>query len=73
MHFSIDMAENPVHRERSRHIDVKVHNVRELQDDEVLKLKKVKGMDNVADALTKSLPSAVHLCTPTSLALGQTR
>ena len=57
----IDMAANPVHRERSRHIDVKVHNVRELQDEGVLKLKKVDGEDNVADALTKNLPSSVLL------------
>ena len=37
----IDMAENPVHWDQSRHIDVKAHNVRELQDDGVLKLKNV--------------------------------
>eukprot|EP00961_Rhodomonas_salina_P098065 1320033-Rhodomonas_salina.1 len=47
------MSDNPVNRERSRHIDTCIHCVRELVNDCVLKLHKVPGTDNVADALTK--------------------
>eukprot|EP00961_Rhodomonas_salina_P198003 2671714-Rhodomonas_salina.1 len=46
---AILMSENPVNAERSKHIDM----VRGT----ILKLKKVAGTQNVADALTKSLPS----------------
>eukprot|EP00961_Rhodomonas_salina_P036810 494871-Rhodomonas_salina.1 len=50
------MSENPVNRERSRHIDTRVYFIRDLVNDGVLKLVKVPGVDNVADALTKSVP-----------------
>ena len=55
----IMMSDNPVNRERSRHIDTRIHCVRELVNDGVLKLHKVPGVDNVADALTKSVPFPV--------------
>ena len=50
------MSENQVHRERSRHIDVRKYFVRDLVDDKVLKLIHRKTNEMVADALTKSLP-----------------
>jgi len=52
----IDMSENQVHRERSRHIDVRKYYVRDLVEDKVLKLHPCPTADMVADALTKSLP-----------------
>jgi hypothetical protein len=52
----IAMSENQVHRERSRHIDVRKYFVRDLVDDKVLKLIHCKTNEMVADALTKSLP-----------------
>ena len=53
----IMMSKNPVNRERSRHIDTRVHHIRELCENGVLELTKVKGLNNVSDALTKSLPA----------------
>eukprot|EP00961_Rhodomonas_salina_P267077 3608928-Rhodomonas_salina.1 len=57
------MSDNPVNRERSRHIDTRIHCVRQLVNDGVLKLHKVPqaGVDNltVVDALTKSVPFPV--------------
>ena len=50
------MSENPVNRERSRHVDVKYHFLRERVQLGELKLYKCLGTQNVADALTKSLP-----------------
>eukprot|EP00961_Rhodomonas_salina_P016632 224231-Rhodomonas_salina.1 len=50
------MSENPVNRERSRHIDTRIYFIWDLVNDGVLKLVKVQGVDNVADALTKSVP-----------------
>ena len=50
------MSENPTNRERSRHVDVRVHFLRDMVRDGAVKLIKCAGTQNVADALTKSLP-----------------
>jgi len=50
------MSENPTHRERSCHVDVRVHFLRDMVRDGSVKLIKCAGTQNVADALTKSLP-----------------
>lgn len=52
----IMMSENPTNRDRSRHVDVKVHFLRDLVRDGHVKLLKCVGPQNVSDALTKSLP-----------------
>ena len=52
----IMMSENPTNRDRSRRVDVKVHFLRGLVRDGHIKLVKCAGMQNVSDALTKSLP-----------------
>jgi hypothetical protein len=51
----IMMSENPTNRDRSRHVDVKVHHLRDLVRDGNVKLVKCAGTQNVSDALTKSL------------------
>ena len=50
------MSENPTNRERSRHVDVRVHFLRDMVRDGSVKFIKCAGTQNVADALTKSLP-----------------
>jgi len=50
------MSENPVNRDRSRHVDVKFHFLRKRVRAGEIKLYKCWGPLNVADALTKSLP-----------------
>ena len=53
------MSENPANRERTRHVQIlhtRVHYLRELVRDGHVKLLKCAGPQNVADALTKSLP-----------------
>ena len=52
----IAMSENTVHRERSRHIDVRKYYVRELVEDKLIKLMPCGTKEMTADALTKSLP-----------------
>ncbi len=49
------MSENPTNRDRSRHVDVKVHFLRDLLRDGHVKLLKCAGPQNVSDVLTKSL------------------
>jgi hypothetical protein len=50
----IMMNGNPTNRDRSRHVDVKVHFLRDLFRDGHVKLLKCVGPQNVSDALTKS-------------------
>ena len=50
----IMMSENPTNRDRSRHVDVKVHYLRDLVRDGHVKLVKCPGTQNVSDDLTKS-------------------
>jgi hypothetical protein len=54
--FCIMMSENPANRERTRHVDTRVHYLRELVRDGHVKFLKCAGPQNVADALTRSLP-----------------
>jgi hypothetical protein len=51
----IMMSENPTNRDRSRHVDVKVHYLRDLVRDGHVKLVKSAGIQNVSDSLTKTL------------------
>ena len=53
----IAMSENPTHADRARHIDTRIYFLRDMVRDGIVKLRKVPGTENVADALTKSLPA----------------
>eukprot|EP00961_Rhodomonas_salina_P198187 2674014-Rhodomonas_salina.1 len=57
----IQIANNPVNRKFTRHINVLRYFFRDLVRDSVLTLVKCAGTLNVADALTKSLPSPSFL------------
>ena len=53
---AIELAKNPVHHERSKHIDVKFHFIREHIREGSVKLNHVASHDQVADMFTKPLP-----------------
>jgi len=48
------MSENPTNRDRSKHVHVKVHYLRDLVRDGHVKLFKCAGTQKVSDVLTKS-------------------
>jgi len=50
------MIENPVRQKISRHIDIHRFFVRELDEDNIIKLIPIRTHKMVADALPKSLP-----------------
>jgi hypothetical protein len=52
----IMLRDNPANRDRSRHVDAKVHFLRDPVRDGHIKLAKCAGTQNVSGALTKSLP-----------------
>jgi len=59
------MSENPVNRDRIRHVEVKFHFLRERVRAGKINLYNCWGPLNVADAMTKSLPgSAFHKHAP---------
>lgn len=53
----ISIANNPTNHKRSKHIDIKYHFSREQIKNNVIKLKYVSTGKQLADALTKPLPS----------------
>ena len=54
------MSENPVNRERTKHIDIHVHNVRQRVAEKIVRLFDCPTTDMTADVHTKALPSPAH-------------
>ena len=54
------MSENPVYKERTKHIDYRAHALRERVADEVVRLIDCPTSDMLADPLTKQLPAPAH-------------
>jgi hypothetical protein len=52
---AIALAKNPVHHDRSKHIDVKFHFIREHVEKGRVELVYVGTQDQLADILTKAL------------------
>ena len=59
---SIALATNPIHHNRSKHIDVKYHYVRNEVENGRVKLKYIPMAEMMADILTKALPRVLHQC-----------
>ncbi|CAM8957737.1 unnamed protein product [Rhodiola kirilowii] len=55
---AIHLSKHQVFHERSKHIDVRMHFVREVAETGEVKLVKVNTNDKPADMLTKSVPSS---------------
>ncbi|KAL2241729.1 UNVERIFIED_CONTAM: Retrovirus-related Pol polyprotein from transposon TNT 1-94 [Sesamum indicum] len=53
---SIQLCKNPVFHDRTKHIDVRFHFIRDIVGKDVIKLEKIKTEENPADMGTKSLP-----------------
>ncbi|GAB2274840.1 hypothetical protein Dimus_039096 [Dionaea muscipula] len=56
---AIAIAKNPVYHDRSKHIDVRFHFLRDAVANDVVKLEHVKTQDQLADLLTKPLATQV--------------
>jgi ATP-binding cassette subfamily B (MDR/TAP) protein 1 len=53
---AIQLAKNPVFHARTKHIDIRFHYIREVLEDGLIRLVKIRSEDNPADVCTKSLP-----------------
>lgn len=54
----IKLTESEKFNMRSKHIDIKAHNIQDLIQKEAITLKYIPSDDNIADLLTKPLPKA---------------
>lgn len=57
---AINLVKNPVYHERSKHIDVKYHYIRDVFRKGEIELQYCCSSDNVADIFTKNLPKPSH-------------
>lgn len=57
---AISLASNEQVSARNKHIDIRIHHVRDLLRDGTIAVKYKTTKDNVADILTKSLPYDDH-------------
>eukprot|EP00965_Chrysotila_dentata_P090568 2988991-Pleurochrysis_carterae.AAC.2 len=58
---AIDLAYNPEHRQRSKHIDRRHFFVRERVEEHDITLPFINSADNLADFFTKRVPPRVFL------------
>jgi len=58
---AIELAKNPVHHERSKHIDTRFHFIREHMKEKDVDLVHVRSEDQVADIFTKALPIRLYV------------
>jgi hypothetical protein len=52
---AIELAKNPLHHERSKHIDVRYHSIREHIKENKVRVTHVPSNDQVADIFTETL------------------
>ena len=57
----IKLMENPVFHDKSKHIGIKYHFIRDYVQKGVVKLEYISIDEQVADILTKSLPQGKHI------------
>jgi hypothetical protein len=52
---AINLSKNPIHQDRSKHIEVKYHFIRECVEGGKIILEQISTKDQLGDIMTKSL------------------
>jgi hypothetical protein len=58
---AIELSKNPVHHDRSKHIDTRYHYIRECIENGVVDVDHIGTDDQLADILTKALGRIRHV------------
>ncbi len=66
---AIRLIKNPEFHQRSKHIDVRYHFLRDLYDRSELDVNYIKSKDQIADVFTKALPKPGFVCLVSKLGL----
>ena len=53
---AISMAKNPVHHDRTKHVEIDRHFIKEKIDQDIIVVTHVPSCNQTADILTKALP-----------------
>ena len=53
--FAITLSKNPVHHNRTKHIDTRYHFIRQCIEDKNIEITFIRTEDQLADILTKAL------------------
>ncbi|KAL2243390.1 UNVERIFIED_CONTAM: Retrovirus-related Pol polyprotein from transposon TNT 1-94 [Sesamum indicum] len=61
---SIQLCKNPVFHDRTKHIDVRFHFIRDIVSKDIIKLEKVKSEENPADMGTRGGPPKAMMTKP---------
>ncbi|CAL8996424.1 unnamed protein product, partial [Prunus brigantina] len=67
---AIDIAHNPVQHDRTKHVEVDRHFIKEKIEKKIIRLPFVKSEDQLADILTKAVCSRVFYDSLTKLGIG---
>lgn len=58
---AIALSKNPVHHDRSKHIDIKFHFIRDCVDTSKVEVSHVRTQEQLADVLTKALGRVIFV------------
>ena len=54
------LTRDPISHQRTKHIDLRYHHIRDLVEKDIVVVNKVHTDDNLADLFTKPLPAERH-------------
>ena len=57
---AVNLSEKNLNNQRSKHIDIRYHHIRDWVQSKVVEIEKIWTTDNLADLLTKPLGSQLH-------------
>ena len=67
---AIDIAHNPVQHDRTKHVEIDRHFIKEKLEDGIIIFPFVKSKDQLLDVLTKAVASKVFIDSLVKLAMG---